>query len=119
MKKNFMFTGLLLSLAFCLSAVTIFGQETTGSIEGFVKDSADAVVPNVTITISTSKGTGVGTTTTGIGTGFRRTVTTNENGFFRVLQIPPGIYDVVTTESSGFGESRYENVKVAIGQSCS
>ncbi len=108
---------LLLLSIFCLFAVSIYGQETTGTIEGTVKDAADAVVPNVTITISTSKGTGVGTTTTGIGTGFKRTVTTNENGFFRVLQIPPGLYDVVTAPSAGFGESRYENVKVAIGQS--
>lgn len=117
MKKYFMFTSSLFLLAFCLFAVSVFGQETTGSIEGFVKDPADAVVPNVTITISTTKGTGAGTTTTGIGTGFRRTVTTNGEGFFRVLQVPPGTYDVVTTEGNGFGESRYENVTVAIGQS--
>ncbi len=101
---------------FCLS-LTVFGQETTGSIEGFVKDASGAVVPNVTISISTTKGSGAGTTTTGIGTGFRRNVTTNRDGFFRVLQVPPGIYDVVMAEGSGFGESRYENVAVAIGQS--
>src|SRR6185295_16775533 len=55
--------------------------------------------------------------TTGVGTGFKRTSTTNDEGFFRVLQVPPGTYDVVTTPSSGFGEARYENVTVAIGQS--
>ena len=100
-------------LAIC--SVT-FGQETTGSIEGTIKDPAGAVVPNLPLTITNAKATASGTTTTGIGAGFRRTATTNEEGFFRVLQVPPGTYDVVTTASSGFGEARYETVTVAIGQ---
>lgn len=115
MKKNLIFMKLLLSLILCLSVMT-FGQETSGSIEGYVKDAAGAVVPNIALTITTAKETASGTTTTGTGAGFRRTITTNEEGFFRTLQIPPGTYDVATTASSGFGEARYENVTVAIGQ---
>lgn len=107
--------------AFLLAAIVLttgslaFGQETTGSIEGSVKDAAGAVVPNITLTITTAKET-ASSTTTGAGAGFRRTITTNEAGFFRLLQVPPGTYDVITTASSGFGEARYENVTVAIGQ---
>jgi len=104
-----------LSLVFCLSA-TAFGQETTGGIEGYIKDPAGAVVPNVTVTITSSSETASGTTTTGAGAGFRRTITTNDEGFFRVLQVPPGTYNVVTTPSGGFAEARYENVTVAIGR---
>ena len=115
MKKNFMFVKLLLSFVICLSA-TAFGQETTGDIEGTVKDPNGAVVPNVTITVSSAEGTASGTTTTGVTTGFRRTITTNDDGFFRILQVPPGAYDIVTSASGGFGEARYENVTVAIGQ---
>lgn len=116
MKKSFTYIALLGSLVLCLSTV-VFGQETTGSIEGTVKDAAGALVPNITLTITNSKATANATTTTGIGAGFRRTITTNEEGFFRILQVPPGTYDVVTTASGGFGETRYENVTVAIGQS--
>ena len=32
------------------------------------------------------------------------------------MQVPPGTYDVVTAATGGFGEARYENVTVAIGQ---
>lgn len=115
MSKRFF---LLLIACFCLFVLTssTFGQETTGGIEGTVKDAAGAVVPNVTLTIITASDTTAGTTTTGIGAGFRRVITTNEDGFFRALQVPPGTYDVVSTASSGFGVSRYENVLVTIGQ---
>src|SRR5688572_13842137 len=116
MKKSITYMTLLCSLVLCLSTVAL-GQETTGSIEGSVKDAAGAVVPNLTLTITTAKETASATTTTGSGAGFRRTITTNEEGFFRLLQVPPGTYDVVTTAASGFGEARYENVTVAIGQS--
>src|SRR6185503_5108313 len=103
----------LIVLATCSFA---FGQETTGSIEGNVKDTAGAFVPNVTLTITNAGASSSGTTTTGTGSGFKRTITTNDEGFFRILQVPPGVYDVVTTASGGFGEARYENVAVTIGQ---
>lgn len=115
MRKNFKFISSILLIVLCL-ALAAFGQETSGGIEGIVKDQTGAVVPNVTVTISSTQNTASGTTTTGVTSGFRRTVTTNEDGFFRVLQVPPGAYDVVTTATSGFGEARYENVTVAIGQ---
>lgn len=115
MKKFFKYGGFWM-LTFFLFSTVAFGQETTGSIEGYVKDSTGAVVPNVTVSIETAKKTASGTTTTGIGVGFNRTITTNEDGFFRVLQVPPGTYDVMTTATGGFGEARYENVVVVIGK---
>src|SRR5688572_27879595 len=113
--KTIRFATLVMSLVIFMAAAA-FGPETTGNLEGTVQDPNGAVVPNVSVTISSAKTAASGTTTTGIGTGFKRTTTTNEEGFFRVLQVPPGLYDVVTTASSGFGEARYENVTVNIGQ---
>jgi hypothetical protein len=113
MKKiGFMTQSLFLVL---FLSVTIFGQETTGGIEGVVKDPNGAVVPNVTLTIATAQQTATGATTTGTG-GFKRTVTTDGEGFFRALQIPPGVYEVVTTATSGFAEAKYENVVVSVGR---
>jgi hypothetical protein len=99
-----------------ISCSVVLGQETTGSLEGSVKDTAGAGVPNVTLTITTSKETTTGTTTTGAGAGFKRTITTNDVGFFRLLQVPPGTYDIITEPASGFAEARYENVTVEIGK---
>ncbi len=115
MRKNFTLMKLQLLLVLCFSA-TVFGQETSGGIEGTVKDPAGAVVPNVTLTITTAESTATGTTTTGTGGGFRRTVTTDDEGFFRALQVPPGVYIIATEASGGFGEARVENVVVTIGR---
>src|ERR1700752_5436039 len=101
MRKNSKYIVLVLSLVFCLAAIA-FGQETTGSIEGTVKDSTVAIVPNVSVTIKSTTGTGAGTTTTGVSQGFNRTVQTDSAGFFRLLTVPPGTYVVTTAATAGF-----------------
>ena len=98
-------------------AAASLAQETTGGIEGTVKDPNGAVVPNVTLTITTAQQAAVNTTTTGTGAGFRRTVQTDEDGFFRALQIPPGVYVITTSPVAGFSEAKYENVSVVVGRS--
>ncbi|MFZ0061443.1 MAG: carboxypeptidase regulatory-like domain-containing protein, partial [Pyrinomonadaceae bacterium] len=79
-----------------------FGQETTGTIEGTVKDPSGAVVPGVSVTAT--------------GTGYSRTVTTDDAGFFRLQQVPPGVYTVMTAATSGFGGSTSSNVEVVLGK---
>lgn len=106
-----LFTALVFAM---MTASAVFGQETTGNIEGTVQDPTGAVVPNITVTITNAGASGA--STTGTGAGFRRTISSNAEGSFRAFQIPPGNYDVVTTASSGFGVARYENVVVAIGK---
>jgi Carboxypeptidase regulatory-like domain/TonB dependent receptor/TonB-dependent Receptor Plug Domain len=105
MKRGYSLIFSTLMLVFCLTA-SAFGQETTGSIEVTVKDSAGAVVPNAAITISSSAGAG-----------FRRTATTDSSGFQRVLQVPPGIYTVTIGATGGFAERRIDNINVVLGRS--
>ena len=116
MHKHNPLRAFLLAVIVLAVASIALGQETTGGIEGSVKDPTGALVPSVTLTVTNAGAAATGTTTTGTGSGFKRTATTDEEGFFRILQVPPGTYDVITTPSGGFGEARYENVTVAIGQ---
>ncbi|HVQ39164.1 MAG TPA: TonB-dependent receptor, partial [Pyrinomonadaceae bacterium] len=110
MRKKFEFISLVLALVLSLG-VSALGQETSGNIEGTVKDATGAIVPNVAVTIKGSqKDSAVAS-----GSGFSRTVTTNSDGFFRVLQVPPGQYTVTTEATSGFGAATYENVSVVLG----
>src|SRR5687767_3818748 len=110
MKKIGFITQALSAILFF--SVIVLGQETTGGIEGVVKDPNGAVVPNVTVTITRAEQAGLATS----GSGFNRTVTTDAEGFFRAIQVPPGAYVITTSAVSGFAEARYENVVVAIGR---
>src|SRR3712207_1270702 len=100
MNKTIRFASLVLSLVFFLAGV-VSAQETTGNIEGTVKDPTGAVIPNATVTVAASDRTDP--TNASSTTGFRRTVQTNDEGFFRVLQVPPGLYTVRVEPISGFG----------------
>jgi hypothetical protein len=107
MKNKIKLITALFSLVFCFSAIAL-GQETNGSIEGVVKDPTGAVVPSVAVTIKDAAGS--------VGAGFSRTVTTDGQGFFRVLQVPPGTYTVTTAATAGFGVSTLNNVTVVLGR---
>jgi hypothetical protein len=119
MNKQFKFISLVLSIVFCFSAIA-FGQETTGSIEGTIRDPNEAIVPGVSVTVQS-----VGNTT-----GFNRTVITDENGYFIVPNIPVGNYKVSVGEGKGFkaissdltvvlGKSSQANLKLELGSGTS
>lgn len=103
MSKNFRLASLTMSLILCFSAIA-FGQRTTGDLEGTVKDPQGAVVPGASVTVS------------GINVGFNRTVQSNEEGVYRVQEIPAGIYRISTAAIQGFAASTLENVTVTIEQ---
>src|SRR5438045_826555 len=86
----------------CLSALA-FGQERFGAVEGTVKDSNGAVVPNATVRIE--------------GNAFDRTVTTDAEGFFRVQQVPPGTNYTVTVDAGNFKQFVQSDIIVQLGQS--
>ena len=94
--------GGLLSVLLCTSA---FGQSqaANGSIEGTVMDSSQGVLPGVTVTI------------TNIETGNERSVTTNENGFYRALLLPLGRYRVVA-ELQGFKKADRSGITLQAGE---
>jgi hypothetical protein len=113
MIKKFKFLPSILALLLCLTA-TAFAQETGGAIEGTITDPSGAAVPGVTVTI-TSRGTTEGARPDAT-TGLNRTATTDESGFFRVQEIPPGFYTVRTAPASGFSTTLVENVEVVLGK---
>jgi hypothetical protein len=81
-----------------------FGQETTGSIEGTLRDPQGNLVAGVPVTI------------TGVTVGFSRSTTSGADGRFVLTQLPPGIYKVTIAASSGFGEQINERVEVVLGK---
>lgn len=81
---------------FMMTTALVFGQSTSGAIEGTVKDSTGAVVPGASVTV------------TGVNVGFNQTVTTNDSGVYRIERAPAGRYKITVAPISGFAESSVE-----------
>jgi hypothetical protein len=78
--------------ALCLMALlsfSAFAQSDVASISGFVKDASGAVVPGAKVVIKNE------------GVEFERTLITNNEGYYFVAALPPGLY-TVTAEHAGF-----------------
>ena len=88
-----------------LSAHVAFGQAQSNAadLQGTVRDSTGAVVANAAVTARNP------------GTNFSRSATTNDEGFYRIVNVPPGDYEV-TVEATNFKKSVLPKVTVTVGQ---
>jgi outer membrane receptor for ferrienterochelin and colicin len=93
---------LALSLAF---ASVLFAQSEaiSGVIEGTVYDPNGAVMGGVAVTLKNT------------GTNYEQTLTTNKEGRFRALRLPPGPY-VLTAAVQGFATFKREGIDLVVGQ---
>ncbi len=79
-------------------------QITTGVIQGTVLDASGALVPGATVEVKN------------LDTNYTRKLTTDEDGRFVALQIPPGRYEATVTKS-GFAKLIQQNITVTVGHS--
>jgi len=88
----------------CMLGLCAWGQDiTSGTIQGTVLDEQGAAVPGATVEARN------------VGTNFSRTFTTDQDGRFTLLSIPPGRY-VLTVTKTGFAKLIQENVDVTVGR---
>ena len=78
-----------------------FAQSATTSLHGTISDAKGAVVSGATVTLNNKD------------TGFTRTVTTDGQGSYQFLEVPPATY-VVTVTSTGFATTKRENVVLQV-----
>ena len=86
-----------------LTAATLLGQETTGTIVGTVRDSSGAVMPDVSVTVRN------------VATNSARTVQANGSGDYSAPLLQPGTYQV-TVERTGFRSAVYNGISLEINQ---
>lgn len=78
-------------------------QSTSGNIEGRVSDPNGAVIPGVSVTVTNQD------------TGLSRTMTTDSDGNFTFVLLPPGSYQVDVAAAKGFAAAKYQNIRVTVG----
>ncbi|MCM3869812.1 MAG: TonB-dependent receptor [Pyrinomonadaceae bacterium] len=92
-----------LVLATAIAAQT---QITSGTIQGTVVDANGAAVPSASVEVKN------------VDTNFSRNLSTDEDGRFVALSLPPGKYNVTVTKQ-GFATLVVENANLTVGQAIS
>ena len=101
--KTFHVSSLL--FVFLTFANVAFGQTQSAAadLQGSVKDATGAVVPNATITARFAA------------TNVSRTATSNDEGFYRIVNLAPGDYEI-TVEAANFKKAVLTKVNLTVGQ---
>src|SRR4029079_5792475 len=77
-------------------------QTTDGSARGYVRDEQGGALPGVTVSATSTTSPGV------------RTAVTDQEGYYRLLNLPPGDY-TLSAELQGFSKFVRSNVIVRAG----
>jgi hypothetical protein len=101
-KCSLLVTWLLAALFGLLMSAQMFAQETTGALQGTVKDPSGAVVPQAQV---------VATSNILVG---NKSTTTDASGYYRFANLPPGTY-ALTVTAKGFRTSKREGLVIEVG----
>jgi hypothetical protein len=95
----------LLSLiaGFFLLTMYSFAQVSTASLNGVIKDPSGAAIPNATVKLLN------------LDTNVARTAASNGDGFYAIVDIPPGRYSLEAT-ANGFSSQQVASLTLAVGQ---
>src|SRR5258706_11798813 len=85
---------------FLLFAVTTASAQFRASIQGIVRDTSGAVIPEATVTVTNKE------------TSKQQQVTASSEGFYRVSGLAPGTY-TVSAEKAGYKKKMLESVTVS------
>src|SRR3954451_22685908 len=84
-------------------AASIMNAQVAGTISGYVRDATGASVPGATITAIQ------------VGQQLTRSAVADGTGFYQLLAMPPGVYDL-TTEKPGFETQVQRGAQLTMNQ---
>jgi Carboxypeptidase regulatory-like domain len=101
MKNRWLVLSLVFALcAFCSSSA--LAQETTGGLQGTVKDPSGAIVPHVKVLVTSDA------------LGASKEIETDGNGYYRFANLPPGTYTITATVK-GFRTVKQGGLIIEVG----
>ncbi len=93
--------------AVCLFSVlllvaNVFAQETTGGLQGTVKDPSGAVISKATVELTGAALIGA------------KSLETDSSGYYRFANLPPGVYNI-RVKAAGFSDLKREGIVIEVG----
>lgn len=85
-----------------LFSLAAFAQETTGGIQGTVRDANGAVVPKAQVALTSERLAGA------------KSLQTDSSGYYRFANLPPGAY-TISVSAPGFQSLKREGINLEIG----
>lgn len=97
--------GLLagLTILICIGTAMSQAQSNAADLQGSVRDQNGAVVANASVTVRNA------------GTNLEREATTNDDGYYKIVNLPPGDYSI-TVKAANYKTAVIPAVKLTIGQ---
>ena len=95
--------GLLLVVAVACGSTGAWAQTISGVIAGVVKDPQGVALPAVSVTV------------TNLATGRSYAGSTDDAGYYRISEVPPGVYEV-QAELGGFQTEKHTQVRVHVNR---
>jgi hypothetical protein len=92
-----------MAIVSCFSAAMSQAQSTAADLQGTVRDPKGAVVAGATVTVLRS------------GTNASRDATTNDDGFYKILSLPPGDYQI-TVKAPNYKTAVIQTINLSVGQ---
>lgn len=102
MRKVALFAFATILMAVMSGSTDLTAQETTGGLQGTVKDPTGAVVPHAKVVVR-------GTSLVG-----SKELETDGSGYYRFINLPPGTY-TITVDAKGFKFLKREGLDIAVG----
>src|SRR5579862_6340049 len=95
-------TRVILAIVCALLVGSSFAQETTGGLQGTVKDASGAVIAGAHVVVT-------GTTLVG-----KKELNSEASGYYRFANLPPGVYEVIV-DAKGFKTVRRQGIAIETG----
>src|SRR6267142_4162706 len=101
-KKSFQILLVCLAVVSCFSAAMSQAQSNAADLQGVVRDPNGAVVANASVTARNTA------------TNSSREATTSDDGFYKIVSLPPGEYEV-TVKAPNYKTAMVASVKITVG----
>src|SRR5207253_10263041 len=91
------------TIASCFTVAMSQAQSNAADLQGTVRDANGAVVANASVTVRNT------------GTNVSREATTNDDGYYKIVNLPPGDYEL-NVKAANYKTAVIPSVKLTIGQ---